>query len=218
MLQTDTLRLDSAYIDAWRQADGFNYNEELMSSKPNLLQWLWQEFTQALKKLLPDKLPSETETVIDIVCVVAIVALLVWVFFKLKPRLFARSDDSDRSFSLEEDTIYGVDFDRMLNEARRQQNHREVVRLLYLQTLRHLSDTHRIDWQPFKTPSQYTNECPEPALRQMTNRFLLVRYGNRDATATMADEMTAWQQTIMQLTADTPPSQADTQPEKGGPA
>lgn len=217
MLQTDTLRLDSAYIEAWRQADDFDYNRELMSSQRNLLQWLWQQFTEALKKLLPDKMPEETETVIDIFCAVAIVALIVWVVIKLKPRFFARKEEIDKNFTLEEDTIYGVDFEQLLADARRQQNHREVVRLLYLQTLRRLSDAHLIDWQPFKTPTQYTGEYP--ALRQMTNSFLLVRYGNRDATAAMADEMAVWQQGIYsQLDADAAPSSSEvsTPQQKGG--
>ena len=62
------------------------------------------------------------------------------------------------------------------------QNYREAVRLLYLQTLKQLSDAERIDWQLYKTPTQYINEVRLPAFRQLTNHFLRVRYGNFEAT------------------------------------
>ena len=37
-------------------------------------------------------------------------------------------------------------------------DYREAVRLLYLQTLKQLSDGKRIDWQLYKTPTQYIYE------------------------------------------------------------
>ena len=86
------------------------------------------------------------------------------------------------SYTVEEDTIYGVDFPGGIAEALSRQNYREAVRLLYLQTLKQLSDAERIDWQLYKTPTQYINEVRLPAFRQLTNHFLRVRYGNFEAT------------------------------------
>ena len=65
----------------------------------------------------------------------------------------------------------------------------EAVRLLYLQTLKQLSDGKRIDWQLYKTPTQYIYEVRLPAFRQMTNHFLRVRYGNFEATETLFHAM-----------------------------
>ena len=67
--------------------------------------------------------------------------------------------------------------------------YREAVRLLYLQTLKQLSDGKRIDWQLYKTPTQYIYEVRLPAFRQMTNHFLRVRYGNFEATETLFHAM-----------------------------
>ena len=37
---TDTLRLDSAAINAWRQNEDFDYDRELMRPTKNILKWL----------------------------------------------------------------------------------------------------------------------------------------------------------------------------------
>jgi hypothetical protein len=45
-----------------------------------------------------------------------------------------------------------------------------------------LSDSGRIDWQLFKTPTQYTTEVASTDFRELTTHFLRVRYGNFEAT------------------------------------
>ena len=73
---------------------------------------------------------------------------------------------------------------------------REAVRLLYLQTLKRLSDEKRIDWQPYKTPTQYINEVRMPVFRQLTNHFLRVRYGNFEGTEELFNSMKSLQEEI----------------------
>ena len=73
---------------------------------------------------------------------------------------------------------------------------REAVRLLYFQTLKQLSDAGRIEWQPYKTPTQYLYEVRLPAFRQLTNHFLQVRYGNFEATEELFRTMRALQEEI----------------------
>lgn len=92
-------------------------------------------------------------------------------------------------FGFEQDTIYGVDFAERIADALARTDYREAVRLLYLQTLKQLSDGKRIDWQLYKTPTQYIYEVRLPAFRQMTNHFLRVRYGNFEATETLFHAM-----------------------------
>ena len=52
-----------------------------------------------------------------------------------------------RPYTVGEDTIYGVDFAERIAYALARTDYREAVRLLYLQTLKQLSDGKRIDWQ-----------------------------------------------------------------------
>ena len=100
-----------------------------------------------------------------------------------------RSPKNKLPYEIEEDTIYGVDFPGGIADALSRSDYREAVRLLYLQTLKQLSDGKRIDWQLYKTPTQYIYEVRLPAFRQMTSHFLRVRYGNFEATETLFHAM-----------------------------
>ena len=99
-------------------------------------------------------------------------------------------------YAVEEDTIYGVDFARGIADALSRSDYREAVRLLYLQTLKQLSDEKRIDWQLYKTPTQYVYEVRMPAFRQLTNHFLRVRYGNFEATEALFHVMRSLQEEV----------------------
>ena len=64
------------------------------------------------------------------------------------------------------------------------------------QTLKQLSDEKRIDWQLYKTPTQYVYEVRMPAFRQLTNHFLRVRYGNFEATEALFHVMQSLQEEV----------------------
>ena len=55
-----------------------------------------------------------------------------------------RSSKNKLPYEVEEDTIYGVDFSGGIADALSRSDYREAVRLLYLQTLKQLSDAARI--------------------------------------------------------------------------
>lgn len=60
--------------------------------------------------------------------------------------------------SLLEDDIYSVDFDHELAQARQQGDYRRGVRLLYIYTLKKLTDRQLIRWRPGKTNHDYQVE------------------------------------------------------------
>ncbi len=111
-------------------------------------------------------------------------------------QLFVRSPKVAMDYEVEEDTIYGVDFDSAIQQALGRSDYREAVRLLYLQTLKLLSDAGRIDWQLYKTPTQYLNECRLPAFRLLTNEFLRVRYGHFEASDSLIRQLKSLQAEI----------------------
>ena len=118
--------------------------------------------------------------------------------WKKNPRLFRRADDDGSpDYDVEEDTIYGIDFDAEIDQAFQQHDYRQAVRLLYLQTLKQLSDAGRIDWQPSKTPMQYARQMNDAAFRELSNHFIRVRYGNFEATEPLFQQMRQLQQSIV---------------------
>ena len=195
-MTTDTLSLDTVSVAQWQQMSDYDYSRDLIASDESLLEWLLALLDEGLRFVFGDVVNETTGTVVKVMCVVAVLALLVWIVYKLQPQLFRGSGKEASEYETEEDTIYGIDFEQRIDEAMMQQNYREAVRLNYLHTLKMLSDAGRIEWQLYKTPSQYTREYPTDVFRQLTNLFLLIRYGNREAGQEQADQAATLKQTV----------------------
>ena len=184
---TDTLVCDTAQLARWQSDPVYNYNRELIAPEINLFEWINKQFGEFLREIFGSRFADEYSELI-LVCIAVVILLLVsWFVYKKRPELFMRSGKRTLPYTVEEDTIYGVDFPEGINEALSQRNYREAVRLLYLQTLKQLSD---------KTPTQYLYEVRLPAFRQLTNHFLQVRYGNFEATEELFRTMRALQEEI----------------------
>ena len=168
----DTLVYDTATVAIWQSGSEYDYNRELQTPEVDLI---------VLAGLF-----------------ILIVLLLIWFLYKKRPELFMRSGKK-LAYHVEEDTIYGIDFEKEISTAMLRNEYREAVRLLYLQTLKQLSDAEKIDWQPYKTPTEYTYELKSNALRtpfrELTNRFLRVRYF--EATEALFHEMQTLQREIV---------------------
>jgi len=195
-LPADTLACDTARIAFWQSDPAYGYNRELATQDLNLFEWLVERFEDLMRSLFGSRFAEEHSGLILAGIVVFLLLSAVWFIYKKHPRLFMSSRRQTQPCTVEEDTIYGVDFSERIAEALARRDYREAVRLLYLQTLKQLSDTGRIDWQPCKTPTQYIHEVGMPAFRQLTVHFLRVRYGNFEATETLFTVMQALQEEI----------------------
>jgi hypothetical protein len=80
------------------------------------------------------------------------------------------------------ENIHEIDFNTATDEAINQRNFRLAVRLLYLQTLKHLTDARLIDYKPDKTNRQYVYELVNSSFQadfeQLTHLFEFVWYGD----------------------------------------
>ena len=192
----DTLVCDTAQIALWQSDPAYNYNRELITPEMNVFEWISRQFGELLRKIFGSHFAEEYSGLILICIAILILLLIVWFVYRKRPELFMVSRKNALPYTIEEDTIYGVDFPGGITEALSRQDYREAVRLLYLQTLKQLSDAERIDWQLYKTPTQYINEVRLPAFRQLTNHFLRVRYGNFEATEELFRIMQTLQEEI----------------------
>ena len=52
-----------------------------------------------------------------IVLAILLLLLIVWFVYKKRPELFMRSHKNSLPYTVEEDTIYGVDFPKGIDEA-----------------------------------------------------------------------------------------------------
>lgn len=165
-------------------------------------QWLTEQLRELWRDLFGQAWRSEYTWWLLAVVGAIVVGVGIWYVWRFHPGLFMRKGSEQETNDNTEDTIYGVDFDAAITEALGRENYREAVRMVYLRTLKALSDTSQIDWQPFKTPSQYVHEFADAcslrsggaaanpaAFRTLTAHFLRVRYGNFPATRPLYDEV-----------------------------
>lgn len=196
MAPVDTLVCDTAQVVVWQSDPVFAYSRELIAPEINVLEWLSGWFGRMLDKIFGNTFVEEYSDVV-LICVAALILMLViWFVYKKRPELFMCPRKSALLYTVGEDTIYGVDFAEKIAGALAREDYREAVRLLYLQTLKRLSDGKRIEWQLYKTPTQYIYEVRLSAFREMTNHFLRVRYGNFEANETLFRMMLALQKEV----------------------
>ena len=184
----DTLVIDSAQIAQWQTQQDFDYNRELVGGGMTFTEWMMAQINELLHDLFGQAWRNDyTWWALAIVGAV-LVGIVVWYVWRFHPGLFMRQRD-ERTYEEMEDTIYGIDFDAIISQAVGREDYREAIRMVYLRTLKALSDSQKIDWQPFKTPSQYVREFDAAAFRTLTSHFLRVRYGYFEATRQLYDEV-----------------------------
>ncbi|MCI7284253.1 MAG: DUF4129 domain-containing protein [Prevotella sp.] len=187
---TDTLSVDTLRIAEWRTKPEFDYTVEFKGSSFSLWDWFTDRFNQIMQNLFSDiSLGYTGEIIWYVLGFGAIVAIIVYTLYRHPELLRWRSKKNAENdgYIVEEDNIYGIDFPSTIDQALKVGNYREAVRLVYLQTLRHLSDAGKIDWQPAKTPSQYLNEYIGRPFHHLTTTFVRIRYGGYDADVSTAD-------------------------------
>jgi hypothetical protein len=195
MLQpTDTLFLyDSAKIAEYQARKQFDYNRPPDFQAPNLLEALWRKLSQLLNYFFSASANLEVVQWLLIGIFVAAVLLVIYSLYKKRTDLFINEHRKPIPYTIEEKDIYRIDFEAEINNALAGGDYRNAIRLLYLQTLRFVADQQWVDWQIYKTPTEYAFELKPVELRSpfrvLTNHFLQVRYGNFEATGEIFDTM-----------------------------
>lgn len=198
---SDTLVIDSAKLSAWRQDSDYDYGRELVPHHDTFGEWLQEKLTDFFDSIFHQTFFAQNREWIW--CIVGIIVFLVllWIFFVVRPGLFMNSGKKidALNYDVTEDTIYGIDFPSEIEKTISRHDFREALRLMYLQTLKWLSDNHQIEWQSFKTPTQYTKEWRNADFLKITRLFVRVRYGGFEATEEMIAEMRVCQEAVKRV-------------------
>ena len=143
-------------------------------------------FFQWLMRKLGDFLSSEAyQNIWQYVILAAIAALVIYLLMKAEVLTFLfpkKAQSGGLEYENLGENIHEINFDAAVDEAVNQRNFRLAVRLLYLQTLKHLTDAGRIDYKPDKTNRQYVYELVNSPYQvdfeNLTRQFEFVWYGN----------------------------------------
>ena len=194
---SDTLSINRQLITQWQQDDHFNYDRELVGDKRGVFSWLTDHLKEFLSDLLNTTVSNDAVTYLLIAIGGFALLFVGWQVWRHNPGLFSRQGSRRTlDYDVEDDSIYGVDFEENIRKALASADYRQAVRWLYLQTLSQLSDNRRIDWQPHKTPTEYMREAGNDAFSQMSRHFMQVRYGNFEASEQLFQEMRQLQMAI----------------------
>lgn len=118
-----------------------------------------------------------------IVLAVALIVFIVMKIFGLDLKfLTGKSKTVDIPYEESLENIHEIDFEDHLENAINSGNYRLAVRLLYLKTLKHLTDRNLINWQPEKTNQTYVaelnNELYKTEFAGLTLQFEYIWYGD----------------------------------------
>lgn len=147
---------------------------------------LWDRFWSWLKSLIGEVLSNKIGgTIIKYVLIALVIALIVFIVLKLTgldfKLLTGKSKGIDVPYQEGMENIHEIDFDEQIEQAMQLGNYRLVVRLLYLKTLKQLSDRDLIHWLPEKTNQAYVqeiaNQAQQQEFAQLTKQFEYIWYG-----------------------------------------
>ncbi|MEO5997356.1 MAG: hypothetical protein ABIN89_11495 [Chitinophagaceae bacterium] len=185
VFDTDSLSLrnfETATINNYKADPKFQYEEVIQPSR-SLWARFWAWFWQKISSLFGNETSQDTFSVFIIILSVSI---LVFFIVKLTGMsnmgLFGKKNKEEGlGYSVTEDNIHSINFDAAIEQAMADKNFRFAVRLLYLQTLKNLTDIGLINWQVNKTNIAYVEELNgneyQQSFRTLTLQFENNWYG-----------------------------------------
>jgi hypothetical protein len=189
-MTADTLQIDSVQLLAFKSDSRYDYDREIAGGNESLLEWIASIVNEWLNDVFGIVLDNDVTQYILIGLGLIVIIFLAWLYWRLRPKIFIGSESGDPlDYEVQEDTIYGVDFEHDIRQALTAHDYRQAVRLLYLQTLAELQDAGQIEWQASKTPVQYMRQVNNPAFTEMSRHFIRVRYGNFEASESLFENM-----------------------------
>lgn len=190
---SDTLVCDTARLARWWNDPDYDYMRGLADADGDWFTRLKVWLSHWLSEWFNWTMTDEDMDWFFIVLVVLCLLLVLWFVWRKHPGLFRRTGTVRPPAAEEEDTIYGISFEAEIRRAEQAGDYVKAVRYTYLYTLKCLHDGGCIDWQPYKTPTDYVYELSSPreaqTLRMLTHGFMRVRYGKFVPARAFYEEM-----------------------------
>ena len=186
-IQADTIIYDAQKIAEYQADKRYDYDSQLDLPEYSWFDIVAEWFNRLLNTIFSGSFEKNVTTPVMITIFVTALIMVIYFLYKKRPELFMFSKkNTPLPYDIEEVNIHGIDFDKEISSALNSGDYRLAIRFTYLQTLRFLSDNQQIEWQIHKTPTEYLyevkNKNVKPPFRDLTNKFLLVRYGNYSAS------------------------------------
>lgn len=186
--RVDTLHVsprsfDRTLLEELKADPDLNYKET-----PTVAESLWDRFLALFADLIDSLFRNAVTTdwgrVFTFVIGLALVIALIMTILKVNAfRIFYKGEgESAVSYNVLDENIHEMDFDDLIAEAIARRDFRTAIRLLFLKSLKILSDKNLIQWEHGKTNHDYLAELKKDDLRNGFNElnyyFEYAWYGN----------------------------------------
>ncbi|WP_443937521.1 DUF4129 domain-containing protein [Pedobacter sp. MW01-1-1] len=185
VLKVDTSKIEAAKFDrnelrSYADEKEFQYHEtgQKLSAWDLFWAWIWRIIGTLLGA-------ASSNPISRYFFVLLGVAIAIFIAIKIigSNVLFGKkSKEVSLPYHVMDENIHEIDYDKELQSLLSQGEYRLAIRLLYLRTLKQLSDADIIHWQIDKTNYHYLSEINQPELKEafasLTLKFDYVWYGN----------------------------------------
>jgi hypothetical protein len=185
-VKMDTSKVDIRSFNSQKLRDfkndrDFQY-DRLQEPVKSLWDRFWEWFWWQVREIMRTKAGKRTVwTTLTILAIAAIVFFVIKVMGMKDGGLFGRNSNGDLAFTTSSEDINNISFDEAIRKAIEDRNFRLAIRLLYLQSLKQLSDKGYIQWQINKTNSDYIMEVAgnpwQSLFKKLTYKFEYTWYG-----------------------------------------
>jgi hypothetical protein len=178
---------DADKLAAFKKNPLFQYDKVVESPK-SVWDRFWDWFWSLIDRIFNTKSGSAVfQWTIISLAVIVIVFFIVKLTGMTNVGLFGKYNKGEKlSYSTMSEDIHSIDFNAEIQKAIDEKNFRLAIRLLYLQSLKKLTDNGNINWQANKTNLAYWQELGGTQYQQpffeITRQFEYNWYGNRPST------------------------------------
>lgn len=173
---------DLQKIKDYRTQKEFLYDEQLPINTnwwDRFWRWIWDLITAAME----NRYSGDFIKYLVIAIIVALVIFAVIKLIGLDLKIFTgKSKAVDVPYDESLENIHEINFIEEIEKAVGNGNYRLAVRLLYLRSLKLLSDRELIHWQPDKTNQAYVDELADQDRKEqfkvLTLQFEYIWYGD----------------------------------------
>lgn len=168
-------------LDGYRSSRDYQYDYDTRPPDnpwAKFKEWFWRQVNEFFQS-------KAYKSFWQYVILAVIAGLVIWLLIKADVLAFMfpkKAQQSPLDYESGVENIHEVDFETAIEEAIGQRNFRLAIRLLYLQTLKRLTDGGLIAWKPDKTNRQYVFELINTPFQadfdRLTTQFEFVWYGD----------------------------------------
>jgi uncharacterized membrane protein len=180
--RTASRSFNPATLKAWSADKDFQYNRKMEPPKSiwtRFWDWVWGKIGEILST---EKGATAFKTVLILLSVLVLCFFIYRLTGMNKAGLFKRNTGDVSGYSITDEDIHSINFDQAIEQAIQNNNFRLAVRLLYLQSLKRLTDKNLINWQINKTNIAYVQELQDssyqPFFSNLTLQFESNWYGD----------------------------------------